>query len=732
MFGYTWDELADRPLEILLGGPGTRPDLPGALSELLSGCAEHSCRRKDGSEFPAELSVTPLNTGDGRLFSVAIRDLDERHRATIMGHMLESVVRYSDDAIMSRTADGVVTSWNPGAQKLYGYRPQEIVGRPVSVLFPDHGLAQEADAFERIRRGELVHLRGVERVRKDGRRLLVDVTISPIADAGGHVVGAAAVSRASTQRSPAERTAARLLEAAAVAVLGVDGDGRVSEANPEATRLFGYRREELVGSPLDPLLPEDLRVRQSGALRDWLADPRPRVVGQQAPLRARRRDGTEFPAMVALSPAAARADGGDNGDGDGVRVVAVVHDLTARVEADVERARRERENQRTRRLESLGQLAGGVAHDFNNLLGIVLNHVDLLDEDLADPQQSAESRACMRQDLERMRKAVERGTRLTRQLLAFGRREVVRPQVLDVNAAAQRALAPALGQDVRLAVSTAPELWPAVADAGQLEQVLTALAMNAREAMPGGGLLAVETANRVLDRVESGSRGVAPGRYVSVRVTDSGGGMEPAVLEHAFDPFFTTKPDGGGRGLGLATVYGRLTEAGGAVYLESEVGRGTTATLLLPAAESEPAAPAEPASSAAGPAVPVDRPKTVLVVDDEPDLLHAVETMLSRAGYRVLAAGCGPDALELVSAHEGVVDLLLSDVSMPGMLGPEVAEEVRAIRPGIQVMFMSGHAQPFLASGGVEGPDVVLVEKPFTRDILLSRVAEVLGSSIAG
>jgi nitrogen-specific signal transduction histidine kinase/CheY-like chemotaxis protein len=397
------------------------------------------------------------------------------------------------------------------------------------------------------------------------------------------------------------------------------------------------------------------------------------------------------------------------------------------------RERKERLQAQAQRLESLGQLAGGVAHDFNNLLAVILNYVSFVSEDLAaaagpDPARHLES---ARADLGEIKKAADRAAGLTHQLLVFARRDVIRPQVLDLDSvigAVEELLRRSLGEHVELVTSLAGDLWPVLADPGQLEQVLVNLAVNARDAMPAGGTLTIDTGNIIVDAdtIAGGSR--APkGRNVRLRVSDTGAGMPASVAQHVFEPFFTTKPDGGGTGLGLATVYGILTQADGDIRIYSEPGHGTTFIITLPATAEAAAPIAEP--------MPYQRtPKgeTVLVVEDEEALREVTRRIFSRNGYQVITAASGPEALDIAAHHPGEVHLLVTDVVMPHMLGKEVAEKMRLIKPEIEVIFMSGYARPVLASQGRLDPGVALVEKPFSEADLLTIAGQVLNGHFKG
>ena len=332
-----------------------------------------------------------------------------------------------------------------------------------------------------------------------------------------------------------------------------------------------------------------------------------------------------------------------------------------------------------------------------------------------------------------MSRAAERAARLTKQLLAFGRRDITQATVLSLNHVigdVEQMLRRSLGEHIHLLTSLDRELWPVYADAGQIEQILVNLAVNARDAMPGGGTLSIDTSNAELSDDDAGTSSKA-GRYVRLRVSDTGCGMPPEVIERAFEPFYTTKPKGSGTGLGLATVYGIATAAGGDVHLYSEAGIGTTVTVVLPAVQ----APADTAATpvpAVAPATGGARHGTILMVEDEDDLRRITARILTRAGYHVLAAGGGAQAVHLAQTHPDPIHLLLTDVIMPKMMGNEVAAEVRRHRPGIPVLYMSGYAEPVLTENGTLPDGVTIVEKPFTSRHLLEQVQAFLQAAPAG
>jgi two-component system cell cycle sensor histidine kinase/response regulator CckA len=493
-----------------------------------------------------------------------------------------------------------------------------------------------------------------------------------------------------------EELSGGLLQAAPDAILVMD-EGHVVLVNDRAEELFGWPRAELLGQHAEVLFTDAARAGLPGSLRR----------GTVA-LAACRRDGTEFPAEVSLSLVRTP---------QGPVSVAVVRDMTERhqLQAEAESQRHQAREHRNQRLEALGQLAGGIAHDFNNMLGVIVNYANFVIEEAeaAEPDLTT-----IVADARQVIRAGQRGTDLTHQLLKFARREVVRPRVLDLNAVvagAEEALRGAIGDEITLISRPAEALPPVTCDPDQIEQVLSQLAANARDAMPAGGNLVIDTASSRLAAGEHAD--LAPGDYVRLRVSDSGRGMPHEVVERAFEPFFTTKASGEGTGLGLATVYGIVTQAGGHVSLTSEPELGTTVTVLLPAG-----APEEPVLPAPEPVPTAGHGETLLVVDDEDALRDVAGRILSGAGYHVLAAGGGTQALEVAALHEGTIDLLVSDVVMPGMLGKELAERLVDARPDTRVLYMSGYAQPVLASQGTLDPGVALLEKPFTAADLLSAV----------
>ncbi|MBB2942248.1 hypothetical protein FB565_001961 [Actinoplanes lutulentus] len=629
------------------------------------------------------------------------------------------------DAIIGVDRDGRIAVVNAQTVRLFGYERAELIGEPIELLIPERFRPQHPGHRQEYLRDPRPRPMGagvpLAARRKDGSEFPAEISLSALA-AEDMVVAAV---RDVSDRVRREAKFQGLLEAAPDAIVGVACDGRITLFNAQAERLFGYSRSELLGLPIEVLVPDSARPGHPDKRLRYFADPQPRPMGSGRPLGARRKDGSEFPAEISLSALETE---------DGVIVSAAIRDVTDRIEAQAERQRLEAEGERlaaaaererleaqlhqSQRLESLGQLAGGVAHDFNNLLAVMLNYTGFVAEqiqDAADAEPGSDWPQAA-QDLQQVLRAGQRATELTHQLLAFGRREVVRPRVLDLNVVireVEQLLLRTLGEHIRLHAELEPRLWPVLADPGQIEQVLVNLAVNARDAMPGGGTLTVHTGNH---------EDAGGGRHVRLRVGDTGTGIPPEVLERVFEPFYTTKAPGQGTGLGLATVYGIVTQAGGSATLQSIVGAGTVFTALLPVTAEQPVAPAP----AVAPAQLRHGGETILVVEDEVALRAVTERILTRNGYRVLTAASGPEAMKIVEDPAVEADLLLTDVIMPHMHGQELAEQIRRIRPGMPVVFMSGYAQPFITGGGTLDAGTILITKPFAQPELLQRLREAL------
>ena len=507
---------------------------------------------------------------------------------------------------------------------------------------------------------------------------------------------------AHSSRPSAQAWLATLLAASADAVIGCDPEGLVTGWNRAAASLYGYSAEEMIGQPILDVVP----VGQLAASRSMLA--RLKRGGEVRGYEAvhRRKDGALVEVAVHAAPV-------NDETGATAGFALLVRDIGEIKRASVERARLEVELERSRahlqhmqRMDALGSLAGGVAHDFNNLLCIVRSYADLVLDELAEDHP-------LREDVEAIRDAGRRAADLTRQLLAFGRRQVLVPKVVDPNdlvASMARMLRRVVGEPIDVVTRLTPDLGTILIDPGQLEQVVLNLGTNARDAMPKGGTLTIETS--------------AVERGVRIAVTDSGCGMDETTSERMFEPFFTTKEKGKGTGLGLATVYGIVQQSGGHIEVRSAPGEGTTVAIDLPrhhARSARNGASVEPPPSSRR-----GGRETVLLVEDDDDVRRVAASILRKQGYRVVQAAGADEALRAFDEHGASIQLLLTDVVMPGMGGPQLAERLTARREGLPVLFMTGHSDDPVLHYGVRDGGVVLLHKPFTPESLASKVREVL------
>lgn len=521
-----------------------------------------------------------------------------------------------------------------------------------------------------------------------------------------------------TDRQHAEARVRAMVDAALDAFIAMDQEGDVIEWSQQAATMFGWSRSEALGRQMrDLIIPERLRAAHKAAYEQF----RHQGIRPESGRRVERdfvaRDGREFPGEMTVSTVATP---------NGHIFSAFVRDLTESRAAEAERSSLEVRLRQSERLESIGRLVGGIAHDFNNLMAVILNYTDFIADRISPGDPSAG-------DLAQIRGAAERATRFTRQLLTFARRDAVRPEAVDMGHLVREIepiLRRTLRENIGIEVALAPDLSAVRADRGQVEQMILNLVVNAGDAMPDGGTLRITTENAQHDP-ESAAQypDLAPGSYVLLTVTDSGVGMSKEVLDHAFEPFYTTKPQGKGTGLGLATVYGVVKQAGGRISIYSDVGKGTSVRVLLPAvARSTPAV--EPGQVT--PVATEARAKaTILLVEDEDGVREAARRILARAGYTVIDASRPDAALRDVADRIGTIDLLLTDMVMPGMSGRELVKQLRALRPDLRVVYMTGYSDELAArrEEALEGP---ILGKPFTREPLLALVARGLDSPPAG
>jgi PAS domain S-box-containing protein len=505
----------------------------------------------------------------------------------------------------------------------------------------------------------------------------------------------------------ADQTSARMrgiIDSALDAVITIDQTGRIVDFNPAAETMFGRARSDVVGQVMvDLLVPDKYRADHQRGFSHFLETGEAAVLGQRLELSALREDGTEFP--VELTITASR--------------IGETHLFTGFVRDTSERTQLQAQLLQAQRLESVGRLAGGIAHDFNNVLTAILGFTRIVQENLSsdDPQQA---------NVQAIEESAVRATDLVRQLLAFGRQQVLRPEVLDLDKVV-RGLMPMLGrligEDVTITTPRTEGLWAIEADRGQLEQVLVNLAINARDAMPRGGALTIETTNVQLDAGYAETHHeVTPGAYVMVAVSDTGTGMDASTLSHIFEPFFTTKEAGRGSGFGLATTYGTVRQSGGHIWVYSEPGRGTTFRLYFPrATEVIEERVEEPGLRPM--AAPMGT-ETILVAEDEEILRSLIEIVLRRLGYTVLMTSGAAEALEV--ARSRPVDLLLTDVIMPGQSGFDLAASLRAIAPDAGILYMSGYTAAALENHGPVAEGDHLLQKPFTAASLGQAVRNAL------
>jgi PAS domain S-box-containing protein len=609
LFGYERDELIGQKVEMLVPesyrhqhhhhrqtfaeAPKTRR--MGADLDLYG-------RRRNGSEFPVEISLSPVSTETGAFVLSAIRDISDRkriaeelrraneelHRRTAeqLGEYrsrLVSIIDSSEDAIISKGLDGSITSWNRGAERIYGYAPEEVVGKHISLLIPSDRPDEIPEILRKIVRGESIEHYESVRVAKDGRHLDVSISVSPLREAG-EIVGASVIARDITAQKRAEG-----------------------------------------------------QLRQS------------------------------------------------------------------------------------QKMEAIGRLAGGVAHDFNNILGIINACTEFL-RDRIDPTGEPSVY------IENIRKAIERGTSLTKQMLAFSRTSAIQPRVLDLNERLReisKLLRPLLGDDVEVLIVSRSPSAVVEADPGQLDQVVVNLAVNARDAMPRGGKFILETGAVRFDEDFADQHQAMPaGKYVLLAVSDTGSGMDEATVSRIFEPFFTTKEVGKGTGLGLATVYGIVKQSAGHILVYTELGHGTTFKIYLPNAEHKIGIGSSPEAETVS---PKRQGTTILLVEDDEIMRSLTRQLLQEHGYTVVDANDGKSALEWAEAQSGPIDLLLTDVMMRRMNGPELAERLNASHPTLKVVYMSGYTGELMANREVLKPGVTLLEKPFTRTALLNTIHAKLG-----
>ena len=623
------------------------------------------------------------------------------------------LAEHVSDVIARQTIDGRLLFVSPACHAVLGYEPSELVGRSCDdVIHPDDLAAVHAAREQALGGSESVSARCRMR-RRDGAWLWVETSHRAVRNAAGAAAEMVCVMHDVSARQHAEdelRRQALLFDTISDAVLILEASARIVDWNPAAERIFGYARGEVLG-------------RTPAMLDDPAARPGPgETIGAalaaderwSGEVRFRARDGRSGIADVVVVPMR-DANGAVTG------WAAVLRDITRRREMEAALSHREALLREAQKLEAIGRLAGGVAHDFNNELTAITSNVAIAMAALP-PGHPAGA------DLVEIRDAATRAASLTRQLLAFGRRQVMQPANVDVNAvieSAERMYRGLLGERITLALRLGNDVGPVRADAGQLREVLLSLMLHARDAMPDGGSLSIGTTRETLRPTAMQTHpGLEPGEYAVIRLHDTGAGMDEETRSRLFEPFFTSKSLGKGGGLGLSASYGIVRQSSGDIEVESAPGRGTTFSVYLPsvsADEPPPSASRQPAPA------PARSRATVLLVEDEEAVRTPVRRILAREEITVIEAGTGEDALRASDAHVGPIDLVITDVVMPGMDGPELVGHLRERRPGIKVLFMSGYTEQAVVQHGVLAADAAFVAKPFSIEEFVAKVRELLG-----
>jgi len=631
-----------------------------------------------------------------KLAEEALRESEAKNRA-----LLDAI----PDMMFRIDKDGTYLEFRPGKALAPYVPPEEFLGRKLHEVLPKDVADACVQQMERVIRTRVTQVHEYSLHEKDG---LHHYEARWLASRENEVLS---IVRDITERKQAETEQMRLaiaLRSVGEAIFITDTAGGIQYVNPAFERMTGHKREEVIG--------QNPRVLKSGEHEQGFYQEMWDTIGRGelwwANLSNKKKDGELFYVEETIAPVRDYA-------GEVINYVAVMRDITERRTAEEALHQSEEQLRQSQKMEAVGKLAGGVAHDFNNLLTAITGYSELVMSDLdsGDPR---------RQDLEEVKKAADRAAALTRQLLAFSRRQVLQPRVLDLNGIVTgvgKMLRRLIGEDIELVTLLDPALERVKADPGQIEQVILNLSVNAREAMPEGGKLTIETANSELEEAHDlGEFAVPPGRYVMLTVGDTGVGMDKETQSRIFEPFFTTREPGKGTGLGLSTVYGIVKQSGGYVWVYSEPGLGTTFKIYLPRVE-EALLEVEPAAALAQPPAGTE---TILLVEDEPAVRALAARLLRSVGYTVVEARNGAQALEVCKQQDRAVDLLVTDVVMPQMGGPELAERLTPLHPEMKVLFMSGYTDDAVLRHGLLESGAAFLQKPFTRNALAAKVREVL------
>ncbi len=716
LYGFTAEEVVGRTTPRILKSGLLEPAAYAAFWRNLGGGQEVRGellnRRKDGTIIAVESSASAILDESKRIAGFLGIQRDVSYRKEAEQALRASEARYravaqsAHDAIVTVDPAGLIVSWNGGAETIFGYTETEAVGQPLAILIPIRHQEAHRTGFKRVVGGGERHVIGasveLEGVRKDGTEFPLELSLAMWESAEGiFVTGILRDITARVREQAALRLQSAALNAAANPMVITDRDGTIEWVNEAFTTVTGYSPGEAIGHGLRVLLDSGVH---DDAFHAHVWETVLTGAAWRGEMTSRRKDGSWYPEDVTMTPVK------DTG-GNVSHCIAIKRDLT-------EEKARHAQFLQSQKMESVGRLAGGIAHDFNNLLTVINNTADMASDNVREDDP-------IRADLEEIHRAGERAAALTAQLLSFSRKQIVKAEVVNLGTLVddmRPMLERLIGEDLQLVVSPTHGVGSVRADTGQLEQVVMNLVINARDAMPTGGVLMIETRDVDLDAAFAAAHPpLRPGKHVVLVVRDRGIGMDEATRLRIFEPFFTTKGQGQGTGLGLATVYGIVEQSGGNITVESEPGQGTTFSIYLPRVEGD-----APAARLARTRKAIRGSETILIVEDDTALLRMSTRILRSAGYKVLMAAEGAEALRVLEYHDGPVDLLLTDVVMPGMGGRELAGWLADIRPEIKILYTSGYTDDAILRHGVLERTAHFISKPYKRADLTKKVRSVL------
>jgi len=686
-------------------GEGTTNRMMGGARAVVTG------RRANGEEFPAEISISRTGEPGRQLLTAIIRDVSARELAerSLAGALAfnESLLDAAPVGILTYRLAGECRGCNAEAARMVGGTVEQLKQQNFRSIasWQTSGLLRLADQAIATREAQAAEI-AIDTTF--GKSLYVMARVALIPSPDGDIVLLVLGDITDLKRKEQDlRILTRAIEQSESSVVITDRDGRIEYVNPTLLAESGYRRDEVIGQT-----PRILKsgLTPTGVYRDlWATITAGRT--WHGELQNRKKSGELYWERAVISPVT-------NERAEVTHFVAVKENVTAQKAAEQAAHDSQAKFEQAQKMEAVGQLAGGIAHDFNNLLTAILGYAEFALEAVGSAPQ-------VKSDIEQIVKAGGRATRLTRQLLAFSRRQRVEVQVLDLNQIVSeltKMVGRLLGEDIRLDLRLAGSLGHVRVDPGHLEQVVMNLVVNARDAMPHGGHLAIATENVDVDGAFASSHdGLTPGPHVVLRVADTGSGIPAGVLGQIFEPFFTTKSVGKGTGLGLSTVFGIVKQSGGCIDVQSAVGQGTTMSVYLPRVD-QPLSPERPSHVAeAGRGT-----ETVMVVEDEDSLRTLMTRTLQARGYNVVSASDGDQATAVDARVAGEIDLLLSDVVMPGLSGPDLAQRLVRRRPRMKVLYVSGFAHNMTTASGTTSRHTGFLQKPFTPDVLASKVREML------